>query len=84
MNSSRFKLRAAATLLTDGMVLVAGGSEVLEHYDPEKERFDSYPQQLDAARFFSTATVLQDGRTLITGGYDKRIQNSAKAWLLAQ
>ena len=81
LNSARFKLRTAVTLLTDGKVLVAGGAEVLEVFDPETERFTPVPDQFDAARFFSTATVLQDGRVLITGGYDGQIQSTAKAWI---
>ncbi len=81
LNSARFKLRTAVTLLTDGKVLVAGGSEMLEVYDPETERFTPVANQFDAARFFSTATLLQDGRVLITGGYDERIQSTAKAWI---
>ena len=81
LNSPRFKLRTAVTLLTDGTVLVAGGADVLEVYDPEAERFTALADQFDAARFFSTATLLQDGRVLITGGYDHRIQSTAKSWI---
>ena len=39
------------------------------------------PQKLDADYFFSTATVLADGGALIAGGYDRKIQATASAWL---
>ena len=81
LNSARFKLRTAVTLLTDGRVLVAGGAEMLEVFDPETERFTPVSDQFDAARFFSSATLLQDGRVLITGGYDQRIRSTAKSWI---
>ena len=81
LNKARFKLRTAVTLLTDGTVLVAGGADVLEVYDPEAERFTALQDQFDAARFFSTATLLEDGRVLIAGGYDRRIQSTAKSWI---
>ena len=83
LNSARFKLRGAVTLLADGDVLVAGGAAVVELFNPETERFTALPEQLDASRFFSTVTVMPDGRALITGGYDFQIESSAKAWVYA-
>jgi len=80
MNTARFKLRTAVTLLTDGKVLVAGGAETLELYDPEAEGFTTIPGRLDTARFFSMVTLMGDGSVLITGGYDHKIQSTARAW----
>ena len=80
LNTPRFKLRTAVTLLTDGTVLVAGGADAAERYDPETEQFTTVPGRLDTARFFSMATLMGDGSVLITGGYDKDIQSTAKAW----
>jgi hypothetical protein len=81
LNTPRFKLRTAVTLLADGRVLVAGGAEAVEIFDPQTERFTTIPGRLDAARFFSMATRLNDGHVLITGGYDRKIQSTNRAWL---
>jgi hypothetical protein len=81
MSAARFKLAEAIALLNDESVLIAGGGERLEIYDPMKRTFAVANGQMDAARFFSTATTLQDGRVLILGGYDTNIMPSAIAWI---
>ncbi|MCH8961580.1 MAG: kelch-like protein, partial [Bacteroidetes bacterium] len=81
LNTPRFKLRTAVTLLTDGKVLVAGGADAVELFDPETERFTTILGRFDKARFFSMATLMGDGSVLITGGYDQKIQSTDKAWL---
>ena len=69
-----------ATLLGNGKVLIAGGDNsfngpqgshtysVAELYDPASGTF-SAPIQMVAARAAHTATVLSDGKVLMTGGY---------------
>ncbi len=83
LSSARFKLRTAVARLADGRVLIAGGSDVIELFDPHMEVFEALPDRYDTARFFASATALPDGRALITGGYDQRIQSTAKAWVFA-
>ena len=68
------KLRAlhTATLLPDGTVLNAGGSDGLrsasaEIYDPEAGTF-SFTESMQTARSRHQATLLADGRVLVTGG----------------
>src|SRR5207302_838454 len=64
---------AAATLLTDGRVLVTGGvngSGVLataERYSPDGGTFLATPP-MQFARAQHTSTLLRDGRVLIAGG----------------
>lgn len=79
MNAARYKLTTAVVTLKNGKVLIAGGAERVETYDPATNTFSTAQGGLDAARFFSAATMLQDGRVLITGGYDDHGAASASA-----
>lgn len=81
LKDARFKHRAAAVLLSDGQVLVAGGAASVERYDAATGRFSRISDTFDTARFFSTVTGLPDGRALIVGGYDRDIRSTAKAWV---
>jgi WD40 repeat protein len=84
MGTSRFKLPYAAVLLNSGTVLVAGGGSFAEVYDETKGSFSKVNGNLGAARFFASATVLPDGKTLITGGYAETrgsLPSTASAWI---
>jgi Kelch motif len=81
MSFARYKLTSAVVVLKNGKVLVAGGSEHVEVFDPTTSTFRKVEGQMDTPRFFSSATLLQDGRVLITGGYDGRGSATVKAWL---
>src|SRR5213593_933619 len=69
---SQFRRVHTATLLTNGQVLVAGGTPFAEAatseiYDPFTTTWtNSGP--LTRGRAFHTATLLQDGRVVVTGG----------------
>jgi N-acetylneuraminic acid mutarotase len=71
LNTSRYL--HTATLLPDGKVLVAGGSNSVgaldsaELYDPDKGTW-SNTGSLNVARSIHTATLLQDGKVLVAGG----------------
>lgn len=80
MKMARFKLPWAVALLKSGRVLIAGGGEQVEVYDPASRTFSVATGRLDAARFYSTATLLTDGRVLVAGGYDNKSVASVKAW----
>jgi hypothetical protein len=69
MNSPRFKLTHAVVRLPDGRVLIAGGAERPEIYDPATKKFHAVSGGVGDGRYFSSATVLSDGRVLIAGGY---------------
>jgi hypothetical protein len=78
LNHERFKLADAAVRLADGRVLVGGGHARLELFS--LGRFIE-GDSLGEALYFSTATVLDGGRVLITGGYNRDIIATAQAWL---
>jgi hypothetical protein len=66
-----------ATLLTNGSVMLAGGSAIpsnsvllstAETYDPTIPGFTALAASMSAARAFHAATLLANGRVLLTGG----------------
>jgi WD40 repeat protein len=83
MSSPRFKLTNAAVRLPDGRVLIAGGAEQPEIYDPAVKTFRPVSGGVGNGRYFSSATLLADGRVLIAGGYgdDPMAGAVANAWL---
>jgi hypothetical protein len=80
LNQSRFKLQDAAVGLPNGDTLVAGGDAALEVFDAKARIFNT-SVNLDKDYFFSTATLLKDGRVLIAGGYDRQIKATQHAWI---
>ena len=68
----------SATLLNDGTVLIAGGSNVTtgttlnsaEIYDPVAGTFTLLSNTLNTARAGQTATLLNNGQVLLVGGID--------------
>jgi len=81
LNSARYKLTNAMVVLKDGTVVVAGGSPQVELYEPEKRSFSRINGELEKALFFSSATLLSDGRVLIAGGYDDHGVATQRSWL---
>ena len=81
MNSPRYKLQDTVVLLSNGQVLIAGGANRAEVFDPAKNRFSYVSGDMGASHQFATATRLRNGQVLITGGYHGENQVSAQAWL---
>jgi hypothetical protein len=74
-----------ATLLQNGMVLIAGGYPDItlvsaELYDPASGTWTA-TGSLNTARYLHTATLLQNGRVLVTGGETNIIGALASAEL---
>jgi hypothetical protein len=80
MNSGHFKHHSV--VLPDGRVVVVGGSKLLEIYDPVANRFKVARGDLGKAYFFPSATVLDGGKVLISGGYDEDNATITTAWIL--
>ena len=70
MELARFKLPGATAILPNGKVLVAGGATEVEIYDNATGKF-SRQGSLGEPHYFAAATLLQNGRVLITGGYGR-------------
>ncbi len=79
LEGERFKLIDALALLGNGLILVGGGNKKLEIYDPASKSFSTYGE-LDDSYFYSTATLLNNGSVLISGGYNTKIKATNKAW----
>jgi hypothetical protein len=71
LRERRFKLSKAVVSLRDGRVLIAGGAEQPEVYDPRSGIFVPVEGAKLDGFCFSTATLLNDGRVLLAGGYAK-------------
>lgn len=83
MNFKRFKLNHSAVALPNGRILIAGGAEHPEIYDPATNRFQPVTGSVGEGRYFSSATLLPDGRVLIAGGYgeDPMAGGVTDAWI---
>lgn len=81
MNEARYKLQGTAVLLNNGKVLIAGGANRAEVFDPATNTFSFAAGSLGTMRLFATATLLKNGQVLITGGYDDSQAVSANAWI---
>ena len=81
LNSSRYKLQGTAVLLSNGKVLVAGGANRAELFDPAASTFSYVAGDMETPRLFATATRLSNGEVLILGGYHGNVVVSSNAWL---
>jgi hypothetical protein len=69
-----FRYGHTVTVLADGKVLVAGGSDGAafttssEFYDPATNQWSSTTSDMNAPRYEHTATLLPDGKVLMVGG----------------
>ena len=81
MNITRYKHNGTSILLPGGNVLIAGGANQAEIYNPVSGEFLIVPGNMGTKRLFSCATLLQNGQVLITGGYNQNIEAGANAWL---
>jgi N-acetylneuraminic acid mutarotase len=81
MNLSRYKLQGTGVLLSDGKVLVAGGANRAEVFDPATSAFTYAVGDMETPRLFATATRLRNGHVLIIGGYHDGTVASSNAWI---
>lgn len=77
MTLPRYKLLSGVTPLNDGRVLIAGGAEQPEIYDPVRAVFVPLNAEPLDGFLFSTATLLPDGRVLMVDGYGRHPADGA-------
>ncbi len=81
MRSARYKLQGTVVVLSNGKVLLAGGSDRAEVFDPSRGVTDVVAGTFGTKRLFATATRLKNDRVLITGGYDDSLKVGSGAWV---
>jgi hypothetical protein len=81
MNLSRYKHNGTSILLRNGSVLIAGGANHAEIYNPTIKAFTIVTGSMGTRRLFSCAAFLLNGQVLITGGYDEDQIVSGNAWI---
>jgi hypothetical protein len=83
MKFRRFKLLQGVAVLNDGRVLVGGGADQPEIYDPRTSSFTPVTGPVLDAYLFSTVTALSDNRVLLADGYGKQALAGAlhHAWI---
>jgi hypothetical protein len=82
LKTARYKLNTAVLMLSSGKVLVAGGSDTVEVFDPANGRSALLKGSFGSTRLFSTATLLNDGTVAVVGGYDRMRTVASNLWLI--
>ena len=65
---------SSTTLLADGRILVAGGSnnfgsvDIAQIYDPAANTWSTRVSSMNESRYYHTATLLKSGKVLVAGG----------------
>ena len=81
MRDGRFKLPAEAVRMKNG-VLVFGGAQGAALYDERNKEFREVAGSVDTERFYPSATLMDDGRVLLAGGYPRHSDAATRnAWL---
>jgi hypothetical protein len=81
MNANRYKFQGTSVLLNNGKVLIMGGADIIERFDPATNTFAEVAENVGATRLFAAATLLPDGRVVLSGGYGGNISSSTKVWV---
>jgi len=83
MKLPRFKLLNSVTRLQDGRILVGGGANEPEVYDPSANAFTLVTGPQLEGFLFSTATTLGNGKVLLVNGYGSHAMSGAvrQAWM---
>ena len=78
LSEGMYKLDGAVTSLSDGRVVIAGGTH-LDVFDPQTNAIGRLDRPVVPRLSFATATALGGLRVLLAGGYDDLIDPTASA-----
>ena len=79
---ARYKHAGSSLLLPDGRVLIAGGADRPEIYDPRRSEFSLVDADAPLPGLFSAVAPLPSGGALVTGGYGPGRGPQPLAWVL--
>lgn len=82
MHAARYKHTGTSLLLKNGQILLIGGANLAEMFDPRSSKFIKFTEKVGTTRLFATATALLDESVLYAGGYGASINGNATAWRL--
>ena len=81
MGYPRFKLPEQSAVLPSGMVLIGGGNDKAELFEPKTGRFLETNGAIDGPRHYMSETLLKNGDVLLAGGYTNSDLATSQAWL---
>lgn len=77
---TRYKHAGTGIVLPDGTVLIAGGANAAERYDPVTGKTGVISGAADLPGLFSAVAPLPGGDVLVAGGYGHDVSGSNRAW----
>jgi hypothetical protein len=81
LNLARYKLRGTSVLQENGRVVVAGGADVPEVYEPATSKFARLSGSFGRTPLFAAAARVEGG-VLLCGGYSREGGPTETAWLV--
>jgi hypothetical protein len=81
MKAKRYKFQGTSVLLNNGKVRMMGGADIVEMFDPATNTFAEVAENESAARLLAAATLLPDGRVVLSGGYGSNIKSEGLGFL---
>ena len=76
----RYKIRDTSIRLHDGRILLGGGGEYAEIFDPRTSAFERVDGSFGEGHAFASAVLVGGGDVLVLGGYDDSMQTTDGIW----
>ena len=82
MDRARYKHTGTSLRLQDGQVLLLGGANTTEIFNPQSGISQRLNPSIGNTRLFASATLLPNGNVLFAGGYGPDIAAATETWIL--